>query len=37
LQRTAVSNVRAKIQLGWTPWTTLHDGLGVIRHHFKKQ
>jgi UDP-glucose 4-epimerase len=35
LQRTAVSNVRAKIQLGWTPWTTLHDGLGVIRQHFK--
>jgi UDP-glucose 4-epimerase len=37
LQRTAVSNVRAKIQLGWTPWTTLHDGLGVIRQHFKQQ
>jgi UDP-glucose 4-epimerase len=37
LQRTAVSNVRAKIQLGWTPWTTLHDGLGVIRQHFNQQ
>ena len=37
LQRTAVSNVRAKIQLGWSPWTSLHDGLGVIRQHFKQQ
>jgi len=36
LQRTAVSNVRAKIQLGWSPWTSLHDGLAVIRQHFKK-
>jgi len=37
LQRTAVSNVRAKIQLGWSPWTSLHDGLDVFRQHFKKK
>ena len=37
LQRTAVSNVRAKIQLGWSPWTSLYDGLNVFRQHFKKK
>ena len=37
LQRTAVSNVRAKIQLGWSQWTSLHDGLNVFRQHFKKK
>ncbi len=34
VQRLAVSPVRAKIQLGWTPWTTLDDGLGVFRDLF---
>jgi UDP-glucose 4-epimerase len=34
VQRLAVSPVRAKIQLGWTPWTSLDDGLTVFRDLF---
>jgi UDP-glucose 4-epimerase len=34
VQRLAVSPVRAKIQLGWTPWTSLDDGLAVFRDLF---
>lgn len=34
VQRLAVSPVRAKIQLGWTPWTSLDDGLAVFRELF---
>jgi UDP-glucose 4-epimerase len=34
VQRVAVSPVRAKIQLGWTPWTTLDEGLRVFRDLF---
>jgi len=34
VQRLAVSPVRAKIQLGWTPWTNLDDGLTVFRDLF---
>lgn len=30
LQRLAVSSVRARIQLGWTSWTSLIDGLEVL-------
>jgi UDP-glucose 4-epimerase len=29
--RFAVSPVRARIHLGWSPWTTLADGLEVVR------
>lgn len=31
LQRFAVSPVRARIHLGWSPWTTLADGLALLR------
>lgn len=34
VQRLAVSPVRAKIQLGWTPWTSLDAGLAVFRELF---
>ncbi len=27
LQRFAVSSVRARIHLGWSPWTELADGV----------
>lgn len=30
VQRFAVSPVRARIHLGWSPWTTLDDGLGRL-------
>jgi UDP-glucose 4-epimerase len=29
--RFAVSPVRARIHLGWSPWTTLAEGLDVVR------
>ena len=29
--RFAVSPVRARIHLGWSPWTTLAEGLEVVR------
>ena len=31
LGRFCVSPVRARIHLGWAPWTTLTDGLGTLR------
>ena len=31
ISRLAVSNVRAKIQLGWAPWTSVEEGIAVIR------
>jgi UDP-glucose 4-epimerase len=31
LQRFAVSPVRARIHLGWSPWTDLADGLARVR------
>jgi NDP-sugar pyrophosphorylase family protein/nucleoside-diphosphate-sugar epimerase len=31
LARFAVSPVRARIHLGWAPWTSLADGLAVLR------
>ena len=31
VQRFAVSPVRARIHLGWSPWTTLVDGLALSR------
>jgi UDP-glucose 4-epimerase len=34
VQRVALSPVRARIQLGWQPWTTLEDGLKVFRNLF---
>jgi UDP-glucose 4-epimerase len=34
VQRIALSPVRARIQLGWQPWTTLEDGLKVFRNLF---
>ena len=34
VQRLAVSPVRAKIQLGWTPWTSLDEGLRAFRELF---
>jgi UDP-glucose 4-epimerase len=34
VQRLAVSPIRAKIQLGWTPWTSLDSGLSVFRDLF---
>ncbi|MEO8363817.1 MAG: NAD-dependent epimerase/dehydratase family protein [Ilumatobacteraceae bacterium] len=30
LRRLSVSPVRARIQLGWTPWTTLSAGIGEL-------
>lgn len=32
LPRFAVSSVRARIHLGWSPWTSLADGLARTRH-----
>jgi UDP-glucose 4-epimerase len=32
LPRFAVSPVRARIHLGWSPWTTLDEGITRIRH-----
>jgi UDP-glucose 4-epimerase len=32
LPRFAVSSVRARIHLGWSPWTSLGDGLGRTRN-----
>ena len=34
ITRLALSNVRAKIQLGWAPWTTVVDGIATIRDTF---
>ena len=31
LRRVAVSPVRARIQLGWAPWTSLREGLRAVR------
>jgi UDP-glucose 4-epimerase len=31
VQRFAVSPVRARIHLGWSPWTSLADGLALSR------
>ena len=31
LDRFAVSPVRARIHLGWSPWTTLAEGLDALR------
>jgi UDP-glucose 4-epimerase len=31
LSRFCVSPVRARIHLGWAPWTTLADGLATLR------
>lgn len=31
ISRLAVSNVRAKIQLGWAPWTSVEEGIAAIR------
>ena len=35
--RLALSNVRAKIQLGWAPWTSVVDGIASIRDTFPKR
>jgi hypothetical protein len=35
--RLALSNVRAKIQLGWAPWTSVVDGIASIRNTFPKR
>ncbi|MEY2642274.1 MAG: hypothetical protein RLZZ368_921, partial [Actinomycetota bacterium] len=29
VQRNALSPSRARLHLGWSPWTTLADGIGV--------
>lgn len=34
IQRVALSPVRARIQLGWEPWTSLESGLKVYRNLF---
>jgi UDP-glucose 4-epimerase len=34
ITRLALSNVRAKIQLGWAPWTPVVDGIAAIRDTF---
>ena len=34
VQRVSLSPIRARIQLGWQPWTSLEDGLRVFRHLF---
>ena len=31
LTRFCVSTVRARIHLGWAPWTTLAEGLAALR------
>lgn len=35
--RSALDPGRAKIHLGWQPWTTLEDGLARTLEHFKSQ
>jgi len=30
----SLSPIRARIQLGWQPWTSLDDGLKVFRNLF---
>ena len=35
--RLALSNVRAKIQLGWAPWTKVADGIASLRETFPKR
>jgi UDP-glucose 4-epimerase len=37
LQRSAVDPGKAKIHLGWTPFTALEDGLSLTLEHFKAQ
>ncbi|MFM8866946.1 MAG: NAD-dependent epimerase/dehydratase family protein [Ilumatobacteraceae bacterium] len=34
VQRVSLSPIRARIQLGWQPWTSLDDGLKVFRNLF---
>lgn len=34
VQRVSLSSTRARIQLGWQPWTSLEDGLKVFRNLF---
>ena len=34
VQRVSLSPIRARIQLGWQPWTSLEDGLKVFRNLF---
>ena len=34
VQRVSLSPTRARIQLGWQPWTSLEDGLKVFRNLF---
>lgn len=34
VQRVSLSPIRARIQLGWQPWTPLEDGLKVFRNLF---
>jgi hypothetical protein len=36
ISRIAVSPTRAKIQLGWSHWTSLSDGLGVYKEIFAR-
>ena len=36
VQRLAVSTVRTRIQLGWSSWTSVTDGLEVIREGFTR-
>jgi UDP-glucose 4-epimerase len=36
VQRLAVSTVRTRIQLGWSSWTSLGDGLETIRESFTR-
>ena len=37
ISRIAVSPTRAKIQLGWSHWTSLSDGLGVYKEIFARK
>jgi UDP-glucose 4-epimerase len=37
LQRSAVDPGKAKIHLGWTPFTVLEEGLSLTLEHFKAQ
>jgi UDP-glucose 4-epimerase len=36
VQRLAVSTVRTRIQLGWSSWTSLGEGLETIRESFTR-
>jgi UDP-glucose 4-epimerase len=36
VQRLAVSTVRTRIQLGWSSWTSVAEGLETIRESFKR-